>query len=516
MVKTIAQRKPYERGQAVVLMILSLSIFVFAAMGLAIDGAQLYAQRQMAQRAADAAAQAGIVTIFDGGSAIGTTAYYCTSTDATSPCTYSSKNGYTAGTCTSSASASPGADCIKVDPNPGVTVPGTLDPGTPNELQVTVTRAVPMTLMKLAGFTSLNVTARATAAILDVQSPVPILVTHPTLAGTLSQNGATVIKICGGPQRSIQVNSSNAAAYGGGGSVDLSTGGPTDTLGNCTGHGSDFGVFGGDLSNPGSVSLGTKGHYLAPADPIQDPFASVAAPTQPTGSLPKGGQACTHCGNCPNGSSCQEYVPGNYASGVDTTGNDAIFDPGVYYLASGGFTTKNGAVGMCTSCAADLTTKNGMVLYDTGPLSGGCDATGGFTIDTNSTSPTGGFYGAGISSSNLTGVPAAPYYGILYFEDRNACAHTGNGSNGHHTLGQGNSCVSQVGTTYITNTRAIMVANAAQYQEVRMNGGTCSGVSVVGEIVVSTLGIVGNSTITMQLLPTAFITVRQIALVNGE
>ena len=75
MVRIAAHRKTKQGGQAVVLVILSLSIFLFGAMGLAIDGGQLYAQRQMAQAAADAAAQAGIVTIFNGSTAIGTTAY---------------------------------------------------------------------------------------------------------------------------------------------------------------------------------------------------------------------------------------------------------------------------------------------------------------------------------------------------------------------------------------------------------------------------------------------------------
>jgi hypothetical protein len=203
-------------------------------------------------------------------------------------------------------------------------------------------------------------------------------------------------------------------------------------------------------------------------------------------------------------------VPGYYPSGINVKNNNAIFDPGVYYLMTSGFYTKNAAVGMCTSCAADPTTVNGMVLYDTGNPSGGCDVTGGFTIDTLSI---GTLYGAGVSSSSLTGAPAAPYYGILYFEDRSACAHTGNQS---HSLGQGNSCVYQVGTTYITNTNAIMVANPTQYQSVRMNGGTCTTTNLVGEVVVSALSIVGNSTIKMQLLPQSLIKVREIALVNGE
>jgi uncharacterized membrane protein len=43
-----------------------MSILLIGALGLAIDGGQMYAHRQMAQAAADAAAQAGIMSIFDG------------------------------------------------------------------------------------------------------------------------------------------------------------------------------------------------------------------------------------------------------------------------------------------------------------------------------------------------------------------------------------------------------------------------------------------------------------------
>ena len=55
-----------ERGQAVLLLVLGLSFFLIGALGLAIDGGQMYAQRQMAQTAADAAAQAGIMSLFAG------------------------------------------------------------------------------------------------------------------------------------------------------------------------------------------------------------------------------------------------------------------------------------------------------------------------------------------------------------------------------------------------------------------------------------------------------------------
>ena len=102
-----------------------------------------------------------------------------------------------------------------MDPNPGVAVTG-LDAGTPNELQVTVTRAVPMTLMKMVGLNSFNITAVATAAIVDVTS-APTHRDHApdTKSGALDMNGTTGITVCGGPQRSVQVNSTSASALTG-------------------------------------------------------------------------------------------------------------------------------------------------------------------------------------------------------------------------------------------------------------------------------------------------------------
>jgi uncharacterized membrane protein len=54
-----------ERGQATILVVLAMGIFLLGALGLAIDGSQLYAQRQMAQAAADAAAEAGILSLYN-------------------------------------------------------------------------------------------------------------------------------------------------------------------------------------------------------------------------------------------------------------------------------------------------------------------------------------------------------------------------------------------------------------------------------------------------------------------
>src|SRR3989454_2640675 len=100
------RRKP-ERGQAIILVLVALSIFLLGVVGLAIDSSQLYAHRQMAQAAADGAAQAGILSIFDKTNtaannnafgALGAVAFNCTSTNAgLTPCAYALANGFGSG-----------------------------------------------------------------------------------------------------------------------------------------------------------------------------------------------------------------------------------------------------------------------------------------------------------------------------------------------------------------------------------------------------------------------------------
>src|SRR5205807_601931 len=129
----------------------------------------------------------------------------------------------------------------------------------------------------------------------------------------------------------------------------------------------------------------------------------------------------------------------------------------------GDFNLKNTTADMCTSCANDATTGAGMLVYHTG--------TGSFVIDTNVNA---NLVGAGINGT--TNPPAAPYYGILFFQDRASAANT-------HTIGKGNGCISLIGTIYITNTDATMRANPAQYQSINYNGNPCSSTAVYGEII---------------------------------
>lgn len=518
ILKMPADKRRGEAGQAVLSLILGLTFFLFAAVGIGIDGSHLYAQRQMAQAAADAAAQAGVMSLYDGTNKTGATHYFSTTTgvhncgasDAATPCYYAQTlNGF---------NVSATSDAVAYEPNPsGLSIPNLSTTAPVNLLRVTVSRSVPTFLIRLLGPTATTVSASGAAAIVNTISPVPLVITHPTMAGALNMNGTTNITICGGPQQSIQVNSDGSnpagAAFSGpsSGNVDLSKAGTADVSGDCSaGTGADFGTFGGPSAQPSSILLGSTGNYYGKYSPIPDPLANVAAPSTTGLTNRTGPVTCTHCSACPAPqftgtapATCSEYLPGIYSS-LNVSGvSSAIFDPGVYYIQGGGFSIKNSTVQMCSSCAADANTVNGMVIYDTGSTSHPT-ATGGFVIDTNAYAV---LWGGGVSSGSLTSAPSSPYYGILFFEDRAADAQT-------HNLGAGNGCFSVVGTVYITNTLSMMQNDAAHYQSVIYHGTPCSSTQNVGEIIVSQLTVKGTSGINMRLLPTGYLKLNKVALVN--
>src|SRR2546430_17647662 len=100
MVKRPVQKRNREAGQAIVLVMVASTIFLFGAVGLAIDGSHMYAQRQMAQSAADAGAEAGILSMFNGTNTGGAHPFTASATVATcansvpTPCYYAQRNGF--------------------------------------------------------------------------------------------------------------------------------------------------------------------------------------------------------------------------------------------------------------------------------------------------------------------------------------------------------------------------------------------------------------------------------------
>ena len=323
-----------ESGQAILIVAVSMSIFLLGATGLAIDVSHLYAQRQMAQAAADAGAMAGIVSVFDnynaaantagaGTSAFATNAgFTCATSSAKTPCYYAQTlNGFNTG-----------SDTVAIDYPTAATVgvpPGSLSGSDPvNLLRVTVSRQVPTTLMQFLSPATPTIKASATGAIVQVDSPIPIVVTHHTLAGAFSSNGNPTVTICGGPSQSIQVNSTSATAAGLGSNttIDLSKAGPLDP-GDCSaGTGANMGVWGGPAT-PGWTDLLGVGQYIQPNDPLEDPLRGVTAPVVATTVTPTHTALANGVNGCPASpaKACFLYSPGYYTSDIDVQNETAVF-----------------------------------------------------------------------------------------------------------------------------------------------------------------------------------------------
>src|SRR5512142_3212132 len=92
------RRRKTQNGQALTIVVIAVGLLLLGALGFAIDGATLYGHLQMAQVAADAGAQAGIMSIFAGTNvwtnAFGTATFNCSATDVRTPCIYARSHGF--------------------------------------------------------------------------------------------------------------------------------------------------------------------------------------------------------------------------------------------------------------------------------------------------------------------------------------------------------------------------------------------------------------------------------------
>ena len=561
-------RKKNQSGQAIILVVLAVGIFLMGGLGLAVDTGQLYGHRQMAQAAADAAAEAGILSVFSNtntsptnSNPFGTADFTCKhGNDGITPCAYARLNGFDTSTT---------ATADQVDVSFPTSVPGvTLSPDfTPNAVKVIISRKVDLTFIRLLGAAvSKTVKATATAAIIRTQSPVPLIVLHPTMDSSFLASGggggATCpggvncnVLICGGPKQSIQVNSSSptAVSIANGQIVDLARGGPLDVSGDCSlGTGSDFGVFGGPetaspTTFPSWFTYGTTSHYYSHNPKIRDPLLDVPAPDNPVAlGLTPQVAVTTGTGTTPGDGDCPLYIkpstdpktwlsvghcviyhPGIYVNGLLLKGGGSgtcgmnnecvgIFHPGIYYMDGYGdssyaafATNSNADMIMCsTTCVADTSgccSKGGMLVYMSKliPLDPNAKDSGVVNVTSQSSVSLKGSDGSSV------------YKGILFFNDRKSWNHTGTGTKGHGTHGfTGSGSLGLQGTIYLTNTETTMYADASHYQVLNMAGGTNSNTLLQGQIIVDSLNMGGGGVIQMNLNSDVLYTINQVALVN--
>ncbi len=369
--ETRKTRKPWshgDKGQVIIFVLIALGLFLIAFVGFAVDMTNLWFHRQAAQGAADAACQAGAMDMLltaEGAIApkpgfTAGTPVTCTSSSTAVPCQYAAFNGYRGG-------GASGTESNEVQVSFPASVPGAVPPptglgGAFPYMQVDVTDHVRVYFSSMLTRGRIqDVPARARCGLVVAAVPIPIIILNPTCPQTLDIAGNGSLRVVGGPAQSIQVNScagpgalppcsttGTAALIG---TVDFSTGGPNFT-------GSNFGVFGGPATAPGSYNGGSTGTWISPYPPISDPFATVAPPPVPP--LPCTGTAATPCSpgcpllvnpctvgtgttlldplgrnGCPVavvGPGCLEYAPGLYTSSIIVKNRTAIFDPGVYYI----------------------------------------------------------------------------------------------------------------------------------------------------------------------------------------
>jgi hypothetical protein len=322
-------RASSEQGQTFLVIVVFIAVIVLASLGLATDYAQIWAHRQMAQGAADAACQAGAADVYL--KAIDPAAqstygldfswvgspFDCSAKPNSAPCKYASFNGYS------------GANVAVTFPSSLPSLPS-LPPGFGTiqypYIQVTITDPVALSFTKIVSSSAtFTVSAKAGCGLSPVAVPIPLLVLHQTASAAVSIVGTAGIKILRGPNRSIQVNSNSTTAVSVG-TVDLSQAGPNGT-------GADFAVFGGPSAKPAGVSVGSTGHWTSPSTPIGDPWVTVATPGVPSAA----GTATPvpfAVNGCPDPLGCLEFSGGNYTSCVNTVapgGNGCLISPTFTY-----------------------------------------------------------------------------------------------------------------------------------------------------------------------------------------
>jgi len=517
-----------ESGQTTIFVLLTLGIFLLAFLGFAVDYSNLWFHRQMAQTAADAGCQAGAMDMLTNavnGTTLGSfpsplAAFDCTSFPTSTPCSYASLNGYPSSVLTTDAPGISVHVSFPASVNGIATPPSSLAPTPFMKVAVQEQASVYFAGLLLGRHTQ-TVGAVATCGLVQAKAPIPIIVLNPTIANALSTQGNPDITITGGSQKSIQVNSKNAAAVNIGGSakIDLSKGGPNGT-------GSDLGVFGGPGSAPGGFITGTTGAWREPSSPVSDPFALLAFPTAPSSAGVVTHNVAYGTDGCPDQGGCDEYSPGNYPTGIQVKNVTAIFNPGVYYITGGMALQANSTVRPSTNTSGTI---GGTMFYFAGSGSISVDSNSGkpsATIDNFATSrvqcpggpaPTG--LPATLSGNILLGPctgtygdPNGQYRGMLFFQDRSATSVNPQWGGGGQFL--------LAGTMYFRSCNADGTGtapcglSAAFSDTFTLQGNSGSGTYVLGEIVTDSLQLGGTSGVNMSLNPNAAFSVLKVELLQ--
>lgn len=350
-----------EEGQAVVLFGILMVALLFA-VGLAIDAGQLYSNKRSEQEAADAAAFAGAVVLYEGGS--GAQAIAAAIADAQT-------NGYVSDD-PGCPTLTTGTTCLTVNWPP---TSGNYN-GRTDHVEAIITRKVLTALMPAeAQFNPVR--ARGVAGAENLNSGYAIM--------ALDRNGVPGA-FSAGP---------NADSHLSGGGILVNSTDPNAAT-NAQGTPSRFTIqapYGLDVNGGASGSwVGDGIPVVTGHNQVPDPFAGF--PTPPTTGLP----ICNSLAACQDASGNQ--TPGIYNVNLGGAGNtNMTLNPGYYVLRAGMDTTGNANV-----------TGSGVLIYNTYSNYPGAPGA----------SPTCGMIKlAGNASSNLSAMTTGTWKNLLVYQDRN-------------------------------------------------------------------------------------------------
>jgi hypothetical protein len=266
-----------HRGQVIVMVLVALVVLI-SIVGLAIDIGYAWRARLKMQSAADAAAIAGTDTLFNGSGV----------TPSAGAQAVATQNGFTNGAGTP-INSNPVSVTVN---NPPASGPNA---GNSDAVEVIIAQAQPTYFLAIAGFTTLNASARAVAAVNS--AAICMYSLNPSASGALNMaSHAVVNSTCG-----VMINSSSSSALTGASGATISA--PA------------LGVVGG-MSFSGSLPANTSTGIAAASDPL----ASLPTPSTSGSctSLPAYGPNAT--ASIPVGFYCGLTIKSNTTVNLSSSG----------------------------------------------------------------------------------------------------------------------------------------------------------------------------------------------------
>ncbi|MCA1831495.1 MAG: pilus assembly protein TadG-related protein [Actinobacteria bacterium] len=341
-----------EGGQALVMVAIVFMALMFV-VGLAVDAGQLFASKRTQQEAADAAAFAGAVVIYQGGTVLQAT--QAAIDDA-------SKNGFVNGTNSTTVTVNGAATASSNGPTAGLYV----SESPVQHVEVVIVRQVKTTLVPAeAAFNPVR--ARGVAGAESLNNGYPIMALGTSCASAaLTVSSNENIHVYGGGIISNSCNSAGVSGFSSGQDLQICNTPPAA----CTPNSYTFGVVGGTTGNsfPAGVTVQTG------ITAVADPFAGYPKPD---------GKSYNGTSNLPTDpakiNSGNTAVEGIYSS---TNINGKQLCHGIYILKGIGFSGVTRDTNAAhtdpntgTACDGNVLLYNAMSAY---PAStGSCSGTGG-------------------------------------------------------------------------------------------------------------------------------------------